>query len=244
MPDNVHGPSSCPVLEKHTEASFAAEKNHQCSNIASDTHGSHVGQDTQYSVYGYGYGAPFTVSGWMYVNEQGQMCGPYIQGQLYEGLSTGFLPPDIPVYPVVNGTLLNSVPLKYFKQFPDHVSTGFAYLNPAIYNLVGHGHVVSNGSDSAAIPTVCTANSSAPEALQPSSCLKSQLPDQPFPNHEVRGDSSSLLLVPFCHRFVFINSEVEVLSSVLFAFPSQVKNYAGSFQMIWGGIMGRTPLCS
>ncbi|OMO80070.1 hypothetical protein CCACVL1_13179 [Corchorus capsularis] len=67
-------------------------------------------------------------SGWMYVNEHGQMCGPYIQQQLYEGLSTGFLPDELPVYPVVNGTLMNPVPLKYFKQFPDHVATGFVYL--------------------------------------------------------------------------------------------------------------------
>ncbi|GKV33320.1 hypothetical protein SLEP1_g41844 [Rubroshorea leprosula] len=69
------------------------------------------------------------VTGWMYVNEHGQMCGPYIQQQLYEGLSTGFLPDDLPVYPVVNGALINPVPLNYFKQFPDHVATGFAYLN-------------------------------------------------------------------------------------------------------------------
>ncbi|GMI89808.1 hypothetical protein HRI_002650100 [Hibiscus trionum] len=68
------------------------------------------------------------VSGWMYVNEQGQMCGPYIQHQLYEGLSTGFLPEELPVYPIINGTLMNPVPLKYFRQFPDHVATGFVYL--------------------------------------------------------------------------------------------------------------------
>lgn len=72
------------------------------------------------------------VSGWMYVNEHGQMCGPYIQEQLYEGLSTGFLPDDLPVYPVLNGTLNNSIPLKYFRQFPDHVATGFAYLSVGI----------------------------------------------------------------------------------------------------------------
>ncbi|KAL1112315.1 hypothetical protein V6Z11_D02G119400 [Gossypium hirsutum] len=56
------------------------------------------------------------------------MCGPYIQQQLYEGLSTGFLPDELPVYPVVNGALINPVPLKYFRQFPDHVATGFIYL--------------------------------------------------------------------------------------------------------------------
>ncbi|KAL0361969.1 UNVERIFIED_CONTAM: Histone-lysine N-methyltransferase ATXR7 [Sesamum radiatum] len=76
-----------------------------------------------------GYGSPAYVSGWMYVNQNGQMCGPYIQHQLYEGLYTGFLPEELPVYPVLNGNLLNPVPLNYFKQFPDHVATGFVYLN-------------------------------------------------------------------------------------------------------------------
>ena len=72
---------------------------------------------------------PVFVSGWMYVNEHGQMCGPYIKEQLYEGLTTGFLPFELPVYPVINGAIMNSVPLNYFKQYPDHVSTGFAYLS-------------------------------------------------------------------------------------------------------------------
>lgn len=72
---------------------------------------------------------PAFVSGWMYVNEQGKMCGPYIKEQLYEGLTTGFLPFELPVYPVISGTIMNPVPLNYFKQFPDHVSTGFAYLS-------------------------------------------------------------------------------------------------------------------
>lgn len=82
-------------------------------------------QDDRYS----GYMPPPFVSGWMYVNEQGQMCGPYIQQQLYEGLCTGFLPDELPVYPVVNGAYINPIPLKYFKQFPDHIATGFAYLS-------------------------------------------------------------------------------------------------------------------
>jgi len=69
------------------------------------------------------------VSGWMYMNEQGQMCGPYIQQQLFEGLSTGFLPEELPVYPVLNGSLISPVPLKYFKQFPVHIATGFVYLS-------------------------------------------------------------------------------------------------------------------
>lgn len=69
------------------------------------------------------------VSGWMYMNEQGQMCGPYIQQQLFEGLSTGFLPDELMLYPVLNGSLISPVPLKYFKQFPDHIATGFVYLS-------------------------------------------------------------------------------------------------------------------
>ncbi|XP_011083268.1 histone-lysine N-methyltransferase ATXR7-like isoform X2 [Sesamum indicum] len=77
----------------------------------------------------FGYGSPAYVTGWMYVNQNSQMCGPYIQHQLYEGLYTGFLPEELPVYPVLNGNLLNPVPLNYFKQFPDHVATGFVYLN-------------------------------------------------------------------------------------------------------------------
>lgn len=57
------------------------------------------------------------------------MCGPYLQQQLCEGISSGFLPDELPVYPVLNGSLINPVPLKYFKQFPEHVATGFVYLS-------------------------------------------------------------------------------------------------------------------
>ncbi|XP_074379948.1 histone-lysine N-methyltransferase ATXR7 isoform X1 [Apium graveolens] len=78
------------------------------------------------------YASPAFVNSWMYVNAEGQLCGPYIQEQLYEGLSSGFLPEDLSVYPILNGSLINSVPLNYFKQFPDHVATGFAYLPGSI----------------------------------------------------------------------------------------------------------------
>ncbi|KAI3972794.1 hypothetical protein MKX01_019452 [Papaver californicum] len=93
------------------------------------------------------YIQPVYVSGWMYVNQSGQMCGPYIQEQLYEGLSTGFLPEELPVYAVVNGALLNSVPLKYFRQFPDHVATGFSYLNANI-KVAPPSNQFTNGSTS------------------------------------------------------------------------------------------------
>ncbi|KAG2302425.1 hypothetical protein Bca4012_060730 [Brassica carinata] len=77
-------------------------------------------------------------TGWMYGNQQGEMCGPYTQQQLFDGLSTGFLPEDLPVYPIINGYMPNSVPLKYFKQFPEHVATGFAYLQNGMMNVVPH----------------------------------------------------------------------------------------------------------
>ncbi|KAI9126474.1 hypothetical protein K1719_002070 [Acacia pycnantha] len=95
-----------------------------------------------------GYMQPAFVSGWMYVNENGQMCGPYIQEQLYEGLTTGFLPAELPVYPVINGALMNAVPLNYFKQFPDHVSTGFIYLSMSSSVItVPTGCSTSSGKD-------------------------------------------------------------------------------------------------
>lgn len=78
------------------------------------------------------YASSTFMTGWMYINQNGQMCGPYIQQQLYEGLHSGFLPGELHVYPVLNGNLLNPVPLSYFKQFPDHVATGFVYLNSAM----------------------------------------------------------------------------------------------------------------
>lgn len=98
-----------------SELEMSCQSNGNCSDL-----------DLQESS-GAGAAVPMA-TGWMYINECGQMCGPYIQQQLYEGLSSGFLPEDLPVYPLLNGALLNSVPLKYFKLFPDHVSTGFAYL--------------------------------------------------------------------------------------------------------------------
>nr|GEX80964.1 histone-lysine N-methyltransferase ATXR7 isoform X1 [Tanacetum cinerariifolium] len=82
-----------------------------------------------------GYAQPGYVSGWMYVNEQGTYCGPYIQEQLYEGLSTNYLPEELHVYPVINGNLGNPVPLKYFRQYPDHVATGFVYLSASASSI-------------------------------------------------------------------------------------------------------------
>ncbi|XP_047954290.1 histone-lysine N-methyltransferase ATXR7 isoform X2 [Salvia hispanica] len=92
------------------------------------------------------------VSGWMYVNQSGQMCGPYIQQQLYEGISSGFLPGELPVYPIVNGNILNAVPLCYFNQFPDHVATGFVYLNAKESTSDAHGSIPSNSDADESFP--------------------------------------------------------------------------------------------
>ncbi|KAL1540305.1 [histone H3]-lysine(4) N-trimethyltransferase [Salvia divinorum] len=92
------------------------------------------------------------VSGWMYVNQNGQMCGPYIQQQLYEGICSGFLPRELPVYPIVNGNLLNAVPLSYFNQFPDHVATGFVYLNAKESTDDAHGSFPSNSGANESFP--------------------------------------------------------------------------------------------
>ncbi|KAJ6351886.1 hypothetical protein OIU76_001163 [Salix suchowensis] len=108
---------------------------------------------------------PAFVSGWMYLNENGQMCGPYIHQQLYEGLSTGFLPEDLPVYPIANGALINPVPLKYFMQFPDHVSTGFTYLSSGTSSAatpVSTYPVVESVSDSRVQHHTCGSNHPTP----------------------------------------------------------------------------------
>ncbi|CAI9762956.1 unnamed protein product [Fraxinus pennsylvanica] len=90
---------------------------------------------TSYNDTGHGHGTPGHVTGWMYINQDGRMCGPYIPQQLCEGLSSGFLPEELLVYPIVNGNFVNPVPLKFFIQFPDHVPTGFVYLNVAVPSI-------------------------------------------------------------------------------------------------------------
>ncbi|XP_048331516.1 histone-lysine N-methyltransferase ATXR7 isoform X2 [Ziziphus jujuba] len=137
----VSSSSCCGFDEKvgsNPELEMSCQSNGNSSDIQQSCHtgGGGTFQDKGYSRYE----APAIVSGWMYVNECGQMCGPYIQEQLYEGLSTGFLPDELPVYPVLNGTVINSVPLKYFKQFPDHVATGFAYLSMGVSSSSIHSN--------------------------------------------------------------------------------------------------------
>ncbi|KAK9063090.1 hypothetical protein SSX86_016960 [Deinandra increscens subsp. villosa] len=101
-----------------------------------------------------GYMQPGYVSGWMYVSEQGQYCGPYIQEQLFEGLSTNYLPEELPVYPILHGNLGNPVPLKYFQQFPDHVATGFVHLGASAVSFKDtnhHGDMDSKSTEAVSI---------------------------------------------------------------------------------------------
>ncbi|XP_077231567.1 histone-lysine N-methyltransferase ATXR7-like isoform X2 [Tasmannia lanceolata] len=125
---NGHGSSSCcDPLEKVGSHVAMVGSCQSANNSGEIAQSSSIDGITCHHKSSPEYAQPLSVSGWMYINEHGQMCGPYIQEQLYEGLSTGFLPEELPVYPIVNGSLISPVPLKYLKQFPEHVSTGFAY---------------------------------------------------------------------------------------------------------------------
>lgn len=206
--DLSHVSSSCCNFDEKCISSSAMEMSCQ-SNVngsdippSSSTGGSSY-QEKTYPVYV----PPAFVSGWMYVNEQGQMCGPYIQEQLYQGLSTGFLPDELPVYPVVNGALINPVPLNYFKQFPDHVATGFAYL--------------SLGMSSATTPKNCS--TSYPTGYSEIQSV-SQLPvngkyssNQPILNFDAVNVTSYQLPVTFFHLYCLTHfvSKGGILSCVL-----------------------------
>ncbi|KAG7536822.1 GYF domain [Arabidopsis suecica] len=136
-------------------------------------------------------------SGWMYGNQQGQMCGPYTQQQLYDGLSTGFLPEDLLVYPIINGYTANSVPLKYFKQFPDHVATGFAYLQNGMISVTPPVSSLSLSSSNATVHQDETRTEHGTSAthlishqtLPPQTCSNGPVSDQLTLNH----DESNLL---------------------------------------------------
>ncbi|KAI0503946.1 hypothetical protein KFK09_014893 [Dendrobium nobile] len=98
-----------------------------------------------------GYAQQTYVNGWMYVNETGQLCGPYTQQQLDEGLSTGFLPEQLLVYPVINGTLTNPVYLKYIKHLSNscwsvnsQTMTPSASMGSTVYCSAPHGQGTSS----------------------------------------------------------------------------------------------------
>ncbi|RCV19547.1 hypothetical protein SETIT_3G394700v2 [Setaria italica] len=73
------------------------------------------------------------LEGCMYMNEHGQMCGPYPPEQLYEGLSTGFLPQDLAIYAVFGGKTADPVPLSFLNQFLSQRNFGATVSTPNAY---------------------------------------------------------------------------------------------------------------
>ncbi|CAN6335038.1 unnamed protein product [Urochloa humidicola] len=73
------------------------------------------------------------LEGCMYVNEHGQMCGPYPPEQLYEGLSTGFLPQNLAIYVVFGGKTADPVPLSFLNQFLSQWNFGATVSTPNGY---------------------------------------------------------------------------------------------------------------
>ncbi|KAL1220067.1 Histone-lysine N-methyltransferase ATXR7 [Cardamine amara subsp. amara] len=135
-------------------------------------------------------------SGWMYGNQQGQMCGPYTQQQLFDGLSSGFLPEDLLVYPIINGYMPNSVPLKYFKQFPDHIATGFSYLQNGM---------ISVAPPVSSIPVSrSNATDHVTQALPPQTNCSGSVSDQLTMNQEEENMLSSFLSLGSEHACWFL----------------------------------------
>ncbi|TVU47345.1 hypothetical protein EJB05_06942 [Eragrostis curvula] len=73
------------------------------------------------------------LEGCMYMNEHGQMCGPYPPEQLYEGMSTGFLPQNLAIYAMSGGKMADPVPLSFLKQFLAQWNVGVAVSTPNEY---------------------------------------------------------------------------------------------------------------
>lgn len=72
----------------------------------------------------YGSSTPSYLTGWSYFNENGKMCGPYVPEQLFEGLANGFLPDDLPIYPIVNGNPADGLQLKYLSYYMNQMYWG------------------------------------------------------------------------------------------------------------------------
>lgn len=137
--DDPRGSSLDRCLERHQSASCSTEQT-QHTGLFAATQENVCSIDNNGGTYpqsglGYSAGQNGTCSadpqhqpleGCMYVNEHGQMCGPYSPEQLYDGLSTGFLPQDLAIYAVVGGKMVNPVPLSFLKQFLSQLNSGAA----------------------------------------------------------------------------------------------------------------------
>lgn len=195
--------------------------NNNCQNA--QQYGSVVlaGQDNSHG----GYAQNFSVSGWMYINEHGQMCGPYIQEQLYEGLSTGFLPEDLPVYPVVNGSLINPLPLKYLKQFRGNARGALNFLTAV-------------SSETSNLPScwswssghVCSSLHAKKQAeSHPGSAYKDHVSEVQNTNDGMMNHASSVLPT-VCTSF-FLKPEAAIFT--LFLFPTSVSNFVSFIYFIY-----------
>lgn len=105
--------------------------------------------------------------GCMYVNEHGQMCGPYAPKQLYEGLSSGFLPQDLAIYALVGGQMVNPVALSFLEQFLSQWNSAGAVTTP---NESKENKTLAR-TDKMALPDVCRAFSTYVSAHRPAACL-------------------------------------------------------------------------
>lgn len=196
--------SSCCNFDEKFHSGFFMKMRCQSNGTGGDVQQSSSSGGTSYlDKRYYGYTPAGSVSGWMYINESGQMCGPYIQHQLYEGLSTGFLPDELPVYPVVNGTLINPVPLKYFKQFPDHVASGFAYLNTGNMRQEGLFH-------HSAPETVCSGSQLVSQSLVNCSYIYNQMVSNPEAANCVPSFLPGVLFI-FCLKCIILFSYKVIL---------------------------------
>ncbi|KAL5225860.1 hypothetical protein ABZP36_012499 [Zizania latifolia] len=114
-----HQMASCSGDQTQTTGLFAAMQDNACSMDSSG--GVYPKSGLGYSSVQNGTYSAYvqhqTLEGCMYMNQHGQMCGPYPPEQLYEGLSTGFLHQDLAIYVVVGGKMANPVPLSSLKQF-------------------------------------------------------------------------------------------------------------------------------
>ncbi|KAA8531194.1 hypothetical protein F0562_005892 [Nyssa sinensis] len=119
----------------HSAIEMSCQSNGNSSNISQPCD---IGGTSYQSKSNVAYASPAFVGGWMDVCRMSKgRCVALTFKKLYEGLSTGFLPKELTMYPIVNGTLINPMPLKYFKQVPDHVSSGSQYLTSGTSGING-----------------------------------------------------------------------------------------------------------
>ncbi|XP_072993533.1 histone-lysine N-methyltransferase ATXR7-like isoform X1 [Typha latifolia] len=124
--DESNQPSSIPM---DTTSSYVARignfqsTSRNCERWQRYTVSSRGGQNRS----GGRYSQFFPRDGCTYINKHGQYCGPYFPKQLFEGLSTGLLPENLPNCPMVDE---NHRPLKILRQFhSEHVASSTSKQN-------------------------------------------------------------------------------------------------------------------